>query len=223
MICDRKGRWSRNGRCLRTGLYLTATILVNYFHAIIIGNHDHAGEFVFVAKSAQIRAAVSIRFSQFWRQSSSIFIRCSSAWWGESLALECHCRPDLPPVFADEHCLEQIIIIEGQGYKVLQAADGLEALRVWRTAGTPIDLLVTDMVMPNGITGVELAKMLLKESQTLKVVYISGYSSEVLENSETLTEGSNFLPKPFCFEKLLSTVERSFAAESSNHTSPALA
>jgi two-component system, cell cycle sensor histidine kinase and response regulator CckA len=125
----------------------------------------------------------------------------------------------------DESAVRELVAsaLVGKGYKVLQAADGVEALRVWRTAGTAIDLLVTDMVMPNGITGVELAKRLLKESQTLKVLYISGYSAEVLENSETLTEGRNFLPKPFGFDKLLSMVERYFVAESSNHTCPVIA
>jgi two-component system, cell cycle sensor histidine kinase and response regulator CckA len=114
----------------------------------------------------------------------------------------------------DESALRELVAttLECQGYKVLQAGDGVEALRVWRTAGTPIDLLVTDIVMPNGISGVELARSLLKESQTLKVLYISGYSTEVLENSEMLEEGKNFLPKPFGLQKFLSTVEQSFAA-----------
>jgi CheY-like chemotaxis protein len=125
----------------------------------------------------------------------------------------------------DESALRELVAstLKCRGYNVLQAADGVEALRVWRTAGSPIDLLVTDIVMPNGISGVELGRILLKESPTLKVLYISGYSREVLENSEMLAEGKNFLPKPFSFKKFLSTVEQSFLAESVNHVCSAIA
>jgi hypothetical protein len=60
------------------------------------------------------------------------------------------------------------------------------------------------MVMPNGITGVELAKILLKESQTLKILYISGYRAEVIENSG-LTQGKagadSFEQALFCVAK----------------------
>jgi two-component system, cell cycle sensor histidine kinase and response regulator CckA len=121
-------------------------------------------------------------------------------------------------VAEDEHALRELMActLARHGYNILQAADGAEALTVWRSSKTPIDLLLTDMVMPNGISGAELASTLLKESETLRVVYVSGYSAEVLNNGETLIEGRNFLSKPFSFQKLLRTVEQIFIAEPAN-------
>jgi two-component system cell cycle sensor histidine kinase/response regulator CckA len=68
------------------------------------------------------------------------------------------------------------------GYSVLEAANGNEALEIWKYQRYVIQLLLTDMVMPGGISGKELAERMLKENPKLKVIYSSGYTAEVSES-----------------------------------------
>ena len=98
--------------------------------------------------------------------------------------------------------------LQHRGYTVLDADCGQKALEVWKRSGEQIDLLLTDMVMPNGISGSSLAKMLLDHKQDLKVIYMSGYSSEITGTGDLFSEARNFLPKPFSQGKLLDMVDR---------------
>jgi len=98
--------------------------------------------------------------------------------------------------------------LQHHGYQVLDADCGQKALEVWEHAGEQIDLLLTDMVMPNGISGSSLAKMLLDHKQDLKVIYMSGYSSEITGTGDLFSEARNFLPKPFSQGKLIDMVDR---------------
>jgi PAS domain S-box-containing protein len=91
------------------------------------------------------------------------------------------------------------------GYQVLQATNGPEAIKVWENCPT-ISLLLTDMVMPNGMSGGELAKILQSRNPQLKIIYTSGYSSEILRQDALVTQGINFLPKPYDLETLLKAV-----------------
>jgi PAS domain S-box-containing protein len=92
------------------------------------------------------------------------------------------------------------------GYRVLEAANGLEALEVWQPHRDDIQLLLTDLVMPGGMTGKGLAGRLLSENPRLKVVYTSGYSPEIAAGDFPLEEGVNFLAKPFEPGKLAQTI-----------------
>ena len=83
------------------------------------------------------------------------------------------------------------------GYRVLEAATGHKALEVWKEHRKEINLLLTDMVMPDGLTGKELAQRLLRENPKLKVIYMSGYTTELVGRDFPLKEGVNFLAKPF--------------------------
>ena len=105
------------------------------------------------------------------------------------------------------------LTLTARGYNVLQAGDGPSALQVWQQARQPIDLLLTDMMMPNGISGAELARRLLGQSDQLRVLYTSGYSTELIGNADQLQEGTNFLPKPFDNTRLLKAVRRCFDGE----------
>ena len=69
-----------------------------------------------------------------------------------------------------------------------------------------LDLLLTDLVMPGGMTGKDLAGRLLQENPKLKVIYTSGYSTDVVGRDFPLEEGVNFLTKPFGAHKLAQTV-----------------
>jgi two-component system, cell cycle sensor histidine kinase and response regulator CckA len=107
-------------------------------------------------------------------------------------------------VAEDEEALRELVaqILTVQGYKVLTAHSGRHALEVWDRANHSIDLLVTDMVMPEGIMGGELAERLLAQNPKLKVVFTSGYSPGMAGKDISLLEGRNFLPKPYSIEKL---------------------
>jgi CheY-like chemotaxis protein len=83
------------------------------------------------------------------------------------------------------------------GYNVIESHDGAQALALWQELNQPVDLLVTDMVMPGNVSGQQLAAQLLAKKPNLKVIYISGYSIDLIQSSYKLHEGLNYLPKPF--------------------------
>jgi PAS domain S-box-containing protein len=88
------------------------------------------------------------------------------------------------------------------GYRVLEAATGNEALAVWKRHSGEIHLLLTDMVMPGGMSGKELAEALLQQDPKLNVIYASGYSAEIAGRDFLVEEDINFLTKPFQTHKL---------------------
>jgi PAS domain S-box-containing protein len=100
------------------------------------------------------------------------------------------------------------------GYRVLEAPTGVRALQVWKAHREDISLLLTDLVMPDGMTGKELAQGLLRENPKLKVVYMSGYSAEVIGRDFPLESGVNFLAKPFQVQMLAQTVRQMLDAGS---------
>jgi PAS domain S-box-containing protein len=117
-------------------------------------------------------------------------------------------------VAEDEPALRELVCLTlaTHGYNVLSAGCGVEAMAVWQSAPKRVDLLLTDMVMPNGVSGSQLASRLLQRDRELKVVYTSGYSPEVIANGGQLEEGLNFLSKPFTVERLLGVVGRALDA-----------
>ena len=90
-------------------------------------------------------------------------------------------------------------------------AQDTPALR--RQAGRPIDLLLTDMVMPGGIMGDQLAESLLNRAPHLKVIYTSGYSPGMPGNNTTPFKGRNFLPKPYSVDKLVQFIRECLDSE----------
>jgi two-component system cell cycle sensor histidine kinase/response regulator CckA len=119
-------------------------------------------------------------------------------------------------VAEDEDTLREMVVqvLKIQGYTVLQAASGRDALEVWERANRPVDLLLTDMVMPGGIMGSELAERLSSQSPRLKVIYTSGYSPGMAGKDASLLEGRNFLPKPYSIGKLAQFVRECLDASS---------
>jgi two-component system cell cycle sensor histidine kinase/response regulator CckA len=87
-------------------------------------------------------------------------------------------------------------ILEERGYRVLTARNGREALELVALRSRPIDLLVTDVIMP-GMTGRELAERLLSGFSDLRVLYMSGYADDVIEHRQVSRTGTAFLQKPF--------------------------
>jgi CheY-like chemotaxis protein len=100
------------------------------------------------------------------------------------------------------------LTLERGGYRVFEAADGPEALAVWEGCPLRINLLVTDMVMPRGVSGGALARVLQSRDPHLRTLYTSGYSSELIREDLRLTHGVNFLRKPYDPSALLRAVKR---------------
>jgi CheY-like chemotaxis protein len=106
----------------------------------------------------------------------------------------------------DEPMLRELarIILDDYDYKVLEASTGVEALKVWDQHQGQVDLLLTDMVMPEGMTGRELADKLRLRKPGLKIIYTSGYSAEVMGSG--LAPDVRFLQKPYPPPKLAQAV-----------------
>ena len=92
------------------------------------------------------------------------------------------------------------------GYQVIEAANGNQAIALWRDHRDEIDLLYTDMVMPVGVTGLELAERLVMEKPTLRIIISSGYSTEFSAHGVTTEAGFIYLPKPSASAIIASTV-----------------
>ena len=92
-----------------------------------------------------------------------------------------------------------------QGYKVIQASSGDEALRLCKEMPLPVDLLLTDVVMPH-MGGSELVEHLSKMWPGFKVLYMSGYTSNAVVHQGILDEGLNYIQKPFTPDSILRKV-----------------
>jgi two-component system cell cycle sensor histidine kinase/response regulator CckA len=95
--------------------------------------------------------------------------------------------------------------LERLGYRVYEAGDGIAALSVWAQHRSEIDLLLTDIVMPEGLAGSDLAKKLRAEDPGLRVVLTSGYNSAG-PDSANLIGGAMFIQKPYTLELLSQTI-----------------
>jgi PAS domain S-box-containing protein len=94
------------------------------------------------------------------------------------------------------------------GYTVLVAASGVEALELWSEHKDDIELVLTDMIMPNGISGRQLAERLRTERPQIKVIFMSGYSTDVSSDGSILGSEASFLQKP-CPARELAEIVRS--------------
>ena len=96
--------------------------------------------------------------------------------------------------------------LASRGYTVLQAETGLDALRVVEAASEPIDLIVSDVIMPE-MDGPTMLTELRKRGLMAKVVFVSGYADDAF--ARNLPEGQDFvfLPKPFSLKQLIETVK----------------
>jgi len=96
-------------------------------------------------------------------------------------------------------------MLEEQGYAVIEASDGKVALEKLASSGHPVDLTLTDVVM-RGMSGPDLALRLMNSNPGMKIVYMSGYTDELLDHEGGLTSGITLLEKPFTRSALLGTI-----------------
>jgi CheY-like chemotaxis protein len=115
----------------------------------------------------------------------------------------------------DDPALRQSVrtILSRLGYRILEASTGVKALEVWKQNSDEVRLLLTDLVMPDRMTGKDLAERLLQEKPALKVIYMSGYSADLVGRGFSLHEGVDFLSKPFQASKLVQLIRERLDAK----------
>src|SRR5262245_62316930 len=121
----------------------------------------------------------------------------------------------------NEYALRELMrrFLEGSGYAVLNARDGDEALSVATAHPTPIDLLLTDVVMP-GMSGFALASRVSELRAETKVLYISGYADDYEVIKEGLADsGRPFMLKPFSQAEWLKRVDEGVKASGRSQSS----
>ena len=114
--------------------------------------------------------------------------------------------PESILVVEDEESVRTLVreVLELNGYRVRAVSSGAEALRESPAEG--FDLVLTDMIMPGGVSGPDLADRLRTLKPSVKVIYMSGYTGELAGRGLELREGVNFLPKPFGPNPLLACI-----------------
>ncbi len=100
--------------------------------------------------------------------------------------------------------------LRNKGYKVLEAKNGENALEVMAAAGGPVDLVITDVVMPV-LDGPELVKRVREDNPTMKVIFISGYAEDSFREKVSQDADIHFLPKPFSLQQLAGKVKEVLA------------
>jgi DNA-binding response OmpR family regulator len=103
-------------------------------------------------------------------------------------------------------------VLLSSGYHVIEARRGRQALALPDSQVRSIDLLITDVVMP-GMSGSELATRLTARREGLRVLFISGYAPNAIEQQAVLEPGAAFLQKPFSPAQIAARVDEIFSAK----------
>ncbi len=113
-------------------------------------------------------------------------------------------------VVEDEAGVRALVIrlLQGLGYRLLQAQSGPHAIEVWKEHGDEVDLLITDIVMPDGMNGVQLAERLRRERPSLKVIFTSGYLADLSHEDVSRHHSDAYIAKPFSLADLARLVRR---------------
>ena len=129
-----------------------------------------------------------------------------------SRALAAHPGSETILLVEDENVVRELTrrVLERQGYTVLACADGEEAIGLAAALDAPIDLLLTDVVMP-GLRGWEVARRISESRPGIKVLYMSGYAEEALAGSPAVA-GSALIEKPFAVDALAGRVREALEA-----------
>ncbi|MGH7992467.1 MAG: ATP-binding protein [Limisphaerales bacterium] len=111
-------------------------------------------------------------------------------------------------IVEDEPILREMArsILSGYGYCIFEASSGKEALDTWQEKSDEIDLLLTDMVMPEGISGAELARQLIARHPRLKIIFTSGYTANEVNTQLLVKTKARYLQKPYTHADLARTV-----------------
>ncbi len=110
-------------------------------------------------------------------------------------------------VVEDEPSVRAVVVqlLKKLGYTVIEAEDGIEALERLDETGE-IDMLFTDIVLPGGMTGKDVACEVLKRQPAVRLLYTSGYAADVMDEGGRVAEGGEFLSKPYPMKALASRI-----------------
>ncbi len=103
--------------------------------------------------------------------------------------------------------------LRSRGYTVIEAANGLEAMEAIDSEQGAIDLVVSDVVMPE-MDGPTLLVEMRKRNPDLKIIFVSGYAEDAFEKSLPENQQFNFLPKPFTLSQLVAAVKETMTISS---------
>jgi PAS domain S-box-containing protein len=107
-------------------------------------------------------------------------------------------------------------ILSRQGYTVLEARHGADALQILDRTPRPVDLVMTDLMMPE-MTGRELIPELRARLKNLKIIVMSGYDEKAAMGGESLPAGTGFIEKPFTVKGMLQAVRRALDGKAEQH------
>jgi PAS domain S-box-containing protein len=116
-------------------------------------------------------------------------------------------------------------LLAALGHQVVEASDGPDGLAKWNQCRKDIDIVITDMVMPGGLSGLSVADAIQTQEPAVPVILASGYSDELLEEQGAmLSKRRIFLPKPYCQDTLSNVIEKlpDFEARHSRSAEPVL-
>ena len=121
-------------------------------------------------------------------------------------------------VVEDEQAVREMVrdVLVRQGYDVLEAGSGREALEVWAAHGDRIALVLTDVMMPGGMTGIDLVEQLRQRRPGLRAIFTSGCRSDASHESIAIDQGDIFIPKPYRPAALVRMVREQLDADPSS-------
>jgi CheY-like chemotaxis protein len=112
-------------------------------------------------------------------------------------------------VVEDESALRRLMtkVLEAEGFQVVEAKDGEQAVEICKFWDEPIDLVVSDLAMPK-LNGLQLKEIVAGLRPTVRFLLISGYAEDVVEDPTILRTDTNFLEKPFLPDELIRKVRQ---------------
>jgi len=173
----------------------------------------------------------SIRFASRPNHGTTFEIFLPAATSGAPATCMTAPQSDSPPVTGgtvllveDDAAVRQLTsqILIRAGFTVLEASNGYRALKLIEQHAAPIDLLLTDIVMP-GLDGVQLAGAIRARHPTIPIVYMSGYTDDARVEATLAAYGGRFIQKPFTPETLVQTLNEVLGATRHPRTAPVVA
>ena len=131
------------------------------------------------------------------------------AFKGTSHALERTQRGGTILFVEDEPRIREMatMYLERDGYRVIEANDGAQAVMLWEKHEAEIDLVLTDLMIPGGLNGHQLVERLQADRPELQAIFVSGYSSDLFGKETLLEETIHFLQKPYRLKNLSEMVQ----------------
>jgi signal transduction histidine kinase len=123
-------------------------------------------------------------------------------------------------VVEDEPAVRELVRLSlmGSGYHVLTAGTGVEGMEILRSRHATIQLVITDMVLPGGVSGLDIARWVLDAGSGVRLLCVSGYSEQLVLGAESVLPRGSFLQKPFSQPELLLRVRAILDARFANRT-----